>query len=92
MSDTSKSDIEATMEHGAVTKMGSTISSASTKRRGMESSVLKFSNVSFTVGKGDKKKYLLADVNATVKWGRVLASKYMWRWCSDLFKVRIENF
>ena len=45
------------------------------RRSGMESSILKFTNVNFTVGKGDKKKYLLTDVNATVKWGRVLASK-----------------
>ena len=50
-------------------------SSASNKPRGMESSVLKFSNVNFTVGHGDKKKYLLENVNATVKWGHVLASK-----------------
>lgn len=48
----------------------------SKRRGGMESSVLKFSNVNFTVGKGDKKKYLLENVNATVHWGHVLASKY----------------
>ena len=43
---------------------------------GMESSVLKFSNVNFTVGTGDKKKFLLTNVNATVRWGRVLASTW----------------
>ena len=44
------------------------------RRKGMEKSVLKFANVNFTVGgRGDKKKYLLTDVNATVKAGRVLA-------------------
>ena len=48
--------------------------SSDMRRSGMESSILKFSNVNFTVGKGDKKKYLLTDVNATVKYGRVLAS------------------
>ena len=73
MSDTRKSDIEAnnnkTMEHAA-----STLSTHS-KRPGMESSVLRFNNVNFTVGHGDKKKHLLTDVNATVRWGRVLASK-----------------
>ena len=49
--------------------------SSDMRRSGMESSILKFSNVNFTVGKGDKQKYLLTDVTATVKWGRVLASK-----------------
>ena len=44
------------------------------RRVGMENSVLKFANINFTVGgKGDNKKYLLTDVNATVKAGRVLA-------------------
>lgn len=37
---------------------------------GMESSVLKFKNVNFIVGKGDKQKNILRDVNGTVKWGR----------------------
>lgn len=73
MSDTNKSDIEAnnnkTMEHAASTL------SVHSKRAGMESSVLRFNKVNFTVGHGDKKKLLLTDVNATVRWGRVLASK-----------------
>lgn len=29
---------------------------------GMESSVLRFKNVNFTIGKGDKQKYILQDV------------------------------
>lgn len=44
---------------------------------GMESSVFRFKDVNFTVGKAEKQKYLLTDVNETVKWGRVLASEYM---------------
>lgn len=39
----------------------------------MENSVFRFQNVNFTVGEGDKKKYLLKDVTGKVKWGHVLA-------------------
>ena len=37
---------------------------------GMESSVLRFKNVNFIVGKGDTEKHILDDVSGTVKWGR----------------------
>ena len=37
---------------------------------GMESSVFRFKDLNFTVGKGDKEKYILRDVSGTVKWGR----------------------
>ena len=37
---------------------------------GMESSVLRFKNVNFIVGKGDKQKNILEDVSGKVKWGR----------------------
>lgn len=39
----------------------------------MESSVLKFQNVNFVVGKGEKQKNILTDVSGKVKWGHVLA-------------------
>ena len=68
MSDT-KSDIEDKADR-------TQSSSVHSKRQGMESSVLKFTNVNFTVGSGGKEKHLLTDVSATVKYGRVLASKY----------------
>ena len=37
---------------------------------GMESSILRFKDVNFTVGKGDKAKNILSDVTGRVKWGR----------------------
>jgi hypothetical protein len=37
---------------------------------GMESSVLRFKDVNFVIGKGDKQKNILTDVSGTVKWGR----------------------
>jgi len=37
---------------------------------GMESSVFRFKNVNFVVGKGDAKKNILTDVSGTVKFGR----------------------
>lgn len=37
---------------------------------GMDSSVLRFKNVNFTIGKGDKEKQILQDVSGTVKFGR----------------------
>jgi hypothetical protein len=37
---------------------------------GMESSVLRFKDVNFVVGKGDKQRNILTDVSGTVKWGR----------------------
>ena len=45
----------------------------SSQSSGMESSVLRFKNVNFIVGKGDKKKNILSDVSGTVKWGRKFA-------------------
>jgi ABC-type multidrug transport system fused ATPase/permease subunit len=42
---------------------------------GMEASVLRFKDVNFTVGSGDKEKTILQDINAKVKWGQVLARK-----------------
>ena len=38
----------------------------------MASSVLRFNDISFVVGKGDKKRNLLENVNGKVKWGRKL--------------------
>ena len=40
----------------------------------MDSSVLRFKDVNFVVGKGDKEKYILQDVSGKVKWGR----KFCW--------------
>jgi hypothetical protein len=37
---------------------------------GMDSSVLRFKNMNFVVGKKDKEKHILSDVSGTVKWGR----------------------
>lgn len=42
----------------------------SQKSSGMESSVLKYKNVNYIVGKGDKQKYILRDVSGVVKFGR----------------------
>lgn len=36
---------------------------------GMESSVLRVKDVNFTVGKGDKTKTILQDINFKLKWG-----------------------
>jgi hypothetical protein len=40
---------------------------------GMQASVLRFKDVSFTVGSGEKTKTILSDINGKVKWGQVLA-------------------
>ena len=37
------------------------------------SSVLRFKDVNFVVGKGEKQKFILQDVSGKVKWGHVLA-------------------
>ena len=37
---------------------------------GMESSVLRFNDVNFTVGKGDKQRHLLQDVTGKIQYGR----------------------
>lgn len=37
---------------------------------GMESSILRFKDVNFIVGTGDKAKNILTDVSGTVRWGR----------------------
>ena len=40
----------------------------------MASSVLRFNDINFVVGKGDKKRNLLENVNGKVKWGRKFLS------------------
>jgi ABC-type multidrug transport system ATPase subunit len=40
---------------------------------GMETSILRFKDVNFLVGKGEKERNILTDVSGTVKWGHVLA-------------------
>lgn len=37
---------------------------------GMDSSVFRFKNVNFVVGKKDAPRNLLTDVSGTIKWGR----------------------
>eukprot|EP00538_Stauroneis_constricta_P011077 CAMPEP_0119551744 /NCGR_PEP_ID=MMETSP1352-20130426/4913_1 /TAXON_ID=265584 /ORGANISM="Stauroneis constricta, Strain CCMP1120" /LENGTH=649 /DNA_ID=CAMNT_0007597857 /DNA_START=239 /DNA_END=2188 /DNA_ORIENTATION=+ len=49
------------------------IVSSKTQSQLMESSVLKFKDVNFVVGKNDKKKHILESVSGKVKHGRVLA-------------------
>lgn len=62
------SDANATEgNHSAVRRLHSAQST------GMESSVFRFQNVNFTVGKGEDKKNILQDISAVVKWGHVLA-------------------
>jgi hypothetical protein len=43
------------------------------KHTSMQSSVLRFKNVDFVVGRNENKKLILNNVSGTVKWGRVLA-------------------
>ena len=51
---------------------GDTDRSMSSTRHGgtMANSVLRFNDVSFEVGKCDKKRNLLENINGKVKWGR----------------------
>lgn len=42
--------------------------------QGMESSILRFKNVNFIVGKKGKEKNILTDVSGKVKWGRKYTS------------------
>lgn len=42
--------------------------------KGMDSSVFRFSDLSFTVGSGDKEKKILSDISHAVKWGRTYHS------------------
>ncbi|CAB9505533.1 Putative white-brown complex homolog protein 30 [Seminavis robusta] len=52
---------------------GSTGLGNSSRRSGMESSVLRFKNVNFVAGKGKNEKHILRDVSGRVSWGHVLA-------------------
>jgi ABC-type glutathione transport system ATPase component len=45
----------------------------SSHRSAMNSSVFRFNNINFIVGKGDKQTNILTDVSGIVKWGHVLA-------------------
>lgn len=46
---------------------------SSARSSGMESSILRFKDVNFVVGKGEKQKNILTDVNGSIRWGHVLA-------------------
>ena len=46
----------------------------STHSGAMASSILRFKDVNFIVGKGDKEKYILQDVSGKVKFGRECCS------------------
>jgi ABC-type glutathione transport system ATPase component len=71
--------VEEAKEQDVVAVVAEEKSSSSVRRlhsatsSGMESSVLRFKDVNFVVGKGDKQKNILTDVSGTVKWGHVLA-------------------
>ena len=59
------------VEKGAGTyKAGSVISSRRHNDAAMANSVLRFKDVNFVVGKGEKERYILKDVTGKVKWGR----------------------
>lgn len=45
----------------------------SSHRSAMNTSVFRFNNINFIVGKGEKQKNILTDVSGIVKWGHVLA-------------------
>ena len=47
----------------------------SSQTAGMDSSVLKFKDINFVVGRDDKKKNILTDVSGSLPTGHVLASK-----------------
>ena len=44
------------------------------RRSGMESSVLRFKDVHFVVGSGDKQKHILQNVSGKVQWGRTYST------------------
>ena len=44
-----------------------------TSHRSMSSSILRFHDITFAVGSGDKKKHILESVSCRIKWGHVLA-------------------
>ena len=75
MTDNEPSKVEEVEAQVATSSHSSGPKRINSSHSGMESSVFRFKEVNFTVGKDDKKKYLLTDVSETVKWGRVLASK-----------------
>ena len=57
-------DTPSGSQHSGVRRLHSAHSS------GMDSSVFRFKNVNFTVGKGENEKYILQDISAKIKWGR----------------------
>ena len=65
-----KTDPTTTAEasHSMHSSMGN-----SSRRAGMESSVLKWKDVNFVAGKGKTEKHILRDVSGKVKWGHTLA-------------------
>jgi hypothetical protein len=69
--DTKGGAAEETKEQDVVTEVEHNVKRLhSAQSSGMESSVLRFKDVNFVIGKGDKQKNILTDVSGTVKWGR----------------------
>ncbi|CAB9519406.1 Putative white-brown complex homolog protein 30 [Seminavis robusta] len=60
-------------QNGSSNIAGSNHIGNSSRRYGMESSVLNFQDVNFVVGRGKNQRHILRDVGGKVKWGHVLA-------------------
>jgi hypothetical protein len=75
---------EAKEQDALVTEGNSSKRLHSATSSGMESSVLRFKDVNFVVGKGDKQKNILTDVSGTVKWGRTYQIFISYHSCSEL--------
>jgi hypothetical protein len=46
----------------------------SSRQSGMDSSMFRFKNLNFTIGKGEKEKHIIQDVSGAIKSGRKLAA------------------
>ena len=64
-----------TMDRTQLSRSESSYTNRSKTASSMTNSVLRFSDINFVVGKGDKRNNLLDNVSGQVKWGRKLRHK-----------------
>ena len=65
------------MDRTQLSRSDSSYTHRSKATSSMGSSVLRFNDINFVVGKGDKRSNLLENVSGQVKWGRKLIHKYI---------------
>jgi hypothetical protein len=68
---------DSSMDRTQLSRSDSSYTNRSKPASSMASSILRFNDINFVVGKGDKRSNLLENVSGQLKWGRKFIHKYI---------------